>query len=78
MDRAARAKIDSLLYEVRGFPERAPWDVDALARRYQLDPVIIRGLLETEGAAILGDDDDEGADPNGTTQVMNVDDLGLG
>lgn len=78
MDRAARAKIDSLLYEVRGFPERAPWEVEALARRYQLDPVIVRGLLETEGAAILGDDDDDGADPNGTTQVMNQDDLGLG
>jgi hypothetical protein len=78
MDRAARAKIDSLLYEVRRFPERAPWDIEALARRYQLDPVIIRGLLETEGAAMLGDDDDEGADPNGTTQVMSVDDLGLG
>jgi hypothetical protein len=78
MDRAARAKIESLLYEVRGFPERAPWDVDALARRYQLDPVIIRGLLETEGAAILGDEDEAGADPNGTTQLMNLDDLGLG
>lgn len=78
MDRAARAKIDSLLYEVRGFPGRAPWDVDGLARRYQLDPVIVRALLETEGVAVVGAEADADADPNGTTQVMSQDELGLG
>lgn len=78
MDRAAQAKIESLLYEVRHFPGRAPWDVEVLARRYQLDPVVVRGLLETEDVPIVGIAADEEADPNGATQVMSQDDLGLG
>jgi hypothetical protein len=76
MDRSTRARIESLLYEVRRFPERAPWDPEALARRFQLDPVVVRGLLETEGVAFVGDADGE-ADPNSTTMVMRVDDVGL-
>ncbi|MBK6917803.1 MAG: hypothetical protein IPH07_10420 [Deltaproteobacteria bacterium] len=76
MDRTTRAKIDSMLYEVRSFPERAPWDVDALARRYQTDPMVIRALLETEGVALVEDADDD-VDPNQTTQVMSQDELGI-
>lgn len=76
MDRTTRAKIDSMLYEVRNFPERGPWDVDALARRYQTDPMVIRALLETEGVALVGDAVDE-VDPNQTTQVMSQDELGI-
>lgn len=71
MDRVTRAQIDSLLYEVRGFPGRAPWDVEALARRYNLDPMIVRGLLETEAVAIVGDDEAP-ADPNQATLVMSM------
>lgn len=78
MDRTARAQIESLLYEVRHFPERAPWDVEALARRYHQDPVVVRGLLETEGVECLGSAEGDDADPNGTTQVMSLEDLGVG
>jgi hypothetical protein len=78
MDRTARAQIESLLYEVRHFPERGPWDVESLARRYHQDPVVVRGLLESEGVAIVGAESDENADPNGTTQVMTHEDLGIG
>lgn len=78
MDRIAKAQIESLLYEVRHFPERAPWDVESLARRYHQDPVVVRGLLESEGVAILGDPDGDEADPNSATQVMTHEDLGLG
>ncbi len=77
MDRTTRAKIDSMLYEVRNFPERGPWDVDALARRYQTDPMVIRALLETEGVALVDDADDGEVDPNQTTQVMSQDELGI-
>ena len=75
MDRQARAQIESLLYEVRHFPARAPWDVETLARRYHLDPVVVRGLLETEGVECIGIDEGDDADPNGKTQVMNQDDV---
>lgn len=75
MDRTSRAQIESLLYEVRHFPERAPWDVEALARRYHQDPVVVRGLLETEGVECIGVDEGDEADPNGTTLVMNQDDI---
>ncbi len=71
MDRVTRAQIDSMLYEVRSFPGRAPWGVDALARRYNLDPMIVRGLLETEGVEISGSDL-EAVDPNETTMVIST------
>jgi hypothetical protein len=80
VDRVTRAKIESLLYEVRraapkvGRPQ-PPWDPEAIARRYQLDPMIVRALLESEGVPIVGAPDVEDSDPNGSTQVMNIDDL---
>ena len=74
MDRVTRARIDSLLYEVRRFPDRAPWGVEELARRYALDPMIVRGLLESEGVRTDVDHADE-PDPNQQTQVMNVDEI---
>lgn len=78
MDRTTRAKLDSMLYEVRNFPGRSPWDVEALARRYQIDPMVIRALLESEGVALVTEGADDEVDPNQTTQVMHQDDLGLG
>ena len=81
MDRVTRAKIESLLYEVRsagtatnGRPPPA-WDADAVARRYQLDPMIVRALLESEGVPLLAPEAIEDSDPNGSTQVMSIDDL---
>ncbi|MFO0637373.1 MAG: hypothetical protein U0168_31495 [Nannocystaceae bacterium] len=77
MDRTTRAQIDSLLYEVRHFPERGPWDVFSLARRYHQDPMVVRALLETEGVEIVGSEGEADADPNQTTLVMSQDELGL-
>lgn len=74
MDRVTRARIDSLLYEVRRFPDRAPWGVEELARRYSLDPMIVRGLLESEGVPTDADTIDA-QDPNQQTLVMNVDEI---
>lgn len=78
MDRTARAQIESLLYEVRHFPERAPWDVEALARRFHQDPLVVRALLETERVELMQDTSEQGADTNDVTQVMSHKDLGLG
>ena len=78
MDRVTRARIDSLLFEVRRFPERAPWRVHELGRRYCLDPMIVRGLLESEGVVIAADRASEPEDepnPNQETQVMHTDEL---
>jgi hypothetical protein len=74
MDRVTRARIDSLLWEVRRFPDRAPWSIHELGRRYCLDPMMVRGLLESEGIATdaAPEPDD---DPNQTTQVMSSDEL---
>ena len=80
MDRVTRARIDSLLFEVRRFPDRAPWRVHELGRRYCLDPMIVRGLLESEGVVIVADrpsEPDVDASPNQETQVMHVDELKL-
>lgn len=80
MDRVTRARIDSLLYEVRRFRDETPpgktWSPEELGRRYCLDPMMVRALLESEGIATHADPETED-DPNQTTQVMNVDDLEL-
>ena len=77
MDRVTRARIDSLLYEVRRFRDKdRTWSADELGRRYCLDPMMVRALLESEGIAMHADPETED-DPNQTTQVMNTDDLEL-
>ena len=80
MDRVTRARIDSLLSEVRRFPERAPWRVQELGRRYCLDPMIVRGLLESEKVAMVTDrasEDESDPNPNQETQVMHIEELEL-
>lgn len=53
MDRATRARIDSLLHEARSWPGgQVPVSIDELARRYQLDPLMVHRLLETEGIEV--------------------------
>lgn len=53
MDRATRAKIESLLYEVRSWAPGSPQaDVEELARRYRLDPLVVQRLLESEGVEV--------------------------
>lgn len=77
MDRVTRARIDSLLYEVRRSRDRTSWSAEDLGRRYCLDPMIVRRLLEAEGIEVRQERDSTDPDPNQSTLVMNVDDLGL-
>jgi hypothetical protein len=77
MDRVTRARIDSLLYELRRAPKRPSWPIHELGRRFCLDPMIVRRLLQAEGFATDDDESEAEPDPNQTTQVMNADELEL-
>ncbi|HWB80269.1 MAG TPA: hypothetical protein VG755_35125 [Nannocystaceae bacterium] len=67
-------EVRSAAAAVKGKPP-PPLDADAIARRYQLDPMIVRALLESEGVPLLAPEEIEESDPNGSTQVMSIDDL---
>lgn len=50
VDRATRAKVDSLLYELRSWsPGEQRYSIEELARRFHLDPFVVRRIAETEG-----------------------------
>jgi hypothetical protein len=79
MDRATRAKIDSLLYELRSWkPGECRSSADALAARFRLDPMMVQRIAEAEGVPLPHDDDDAEVDPNQATAVMSTKDLDLG
>jgi hypothetical protein len=78
MDRATRAKIESLLYELRSWrPGECRHTADALAVRFHLDPMLVRRLAQAEGIGLEGEPDDPDADPNQATAIMSTDDLDL-
>ncbi len=53
MDRVSKAKVDSLLAELRSWPAgELRSDVESLARRFRLDPMIIRRIAQTEGVVL--------------------------
>ena len=53
MDRVTRAKVDSLLYELRSWePGEQRHSIEELAKRFRLDPFVVRRIAETEGLDI--------------------------
>lgn len=75
MKRATRARIESLVYQLRQCTGMRSVGVGELARRYQLDPLLVRCIMETEGllAHSRNDDDDEEEEtPSAETQVMDL------
>lgn len=74
MDRVTRAKLDSLVHALRTCGREQLGSVEALARRLQLDPMIVRRVAEQQGIT-LGEtvEPTADADPNQSTQVMSVD-----
>ncbi len=85
MDRVTRAKLDSLVHELS---IREPLgtlasqeDIEEIARRFQLDPMIVRRVAEQQGLRVgPGSVEDERvptaeADPNQATQVMSLEEL---
>lgn len=50
VDGFTKAKIESLQRELRRWPEgEAQHDLATLARRFQLDPMMVRGIAQAEG-----------------------------
>jgi hypothetical protein len=79
MDRATRAKIDSLLYELRSWKQgESRSTAEALAHRFHLDPMVVRRIAQAEGIALGTDENEADVDPNQATAVMSTDDLDLG
>ena len=74
MDRVTRAKIDSLLYELRGWDEPRE-SLEELARRYSLDPMLVARIAQAEGVQLGESNTQEHTDPNQTTQVMDSEEL---
>lgn len=73
MDRMTQAKIDSLLFELRLWNDerrREGVAISLLARRFQLDPLVVRRLAENEGIRVLDAENDEGVDPNRATRSL--------
>lgn len=82
MDGKIKSRIGELLASVREWqPGDARPDVSALARRYRLDPLIVRRLLESEGIQLDPSELDSVArshvDPDDATLVMRIDAIDL-
>jgi hypothetical protein len=79
MDRATQARIESLLFEVRGWAEgtaRPP--LAELARRFRLDPLIVQRILESEGIEVEGAEAtsaDAASSARPVTAVLNPEDV---
>ncbi len=72
-----RAKVDSLVHQLRTCPTGELGSIEDLARKLQLDPMIVRRIAEEQGVSLQ---DGSGAasgdtDPNQSTQVMSLDEV---
>ena len=76
MDRVTKAKIESLQYALRAIkPGEEPPDVNQLAQKYQLDPLIVQRVAEGEGVELQGspgEDDAEASDPRSPTGILDL------
>lgn len=85
MDRVTRAKLDSLVHLLKTSDGQGLGSVDDVARRLQLDPMIVLRVAEEQGVALEGrafvpradsaDAAEAGVDPNQMTQVMSFDEV---
>lgn len=82
MDRVTRAKLDSLVHMLRAHGASLG-SIEAVARRLQLDPMIVQRVAEEQGVELPDSDSvpsaDAGpahdSDPNQSTQVMSLDEI---
>ncbi len=77
MDRMTRAKVDSLVHQLRTCPTGELGSIDDLARKLQLDPMIVRRIAEEQGVSVRDGSGVESGetDPNQSTQVMSQDEV---
>lgn len=76
MDPSTKAKIDALLRELRSwFPNEPPRaSVYDLAGRFDLDPLIVKRIGESEGWKLKNGNQKQVADPLADTQPIPVED----
>ncbi|MEM6293761.1 MAG: hypothetical protein AAGA54_20975 [Myxococcota bacterium] len=77
MDRVTRAKLESLIHELRSRSVTELGSLADVARRFQLDPLMVRRVAEGEGVS-LNDAEasaEPPSDPNQSTQIMSLDEL---
>ena len=69
-------KIESLQYALRALaPGAEPPNVNDLAVKYQLDPLIVQRVAESEGVELAGtpgEDDAEASDPRSPTGILDL------
>jgi hypothetical protein len=76
MDRATKARIDSLIFAMRGLDPGALVPVEELARKYGLDPLVVRRLAQSEGLPVGPEEPDRPpADPRRSTSVLDLEGL---
>lgn len=69
MDRVEKAKLESLIAELRSWPRgELRSDADGLARRYQLDPMIVKRVAEAHGVHL---DRPKPPSPQGSTSATD-------
>ena len=81
MDRVTRAKLDSLVHMLKAHGEGLG-SIEAVARRLQLDPMIVRRVAEEQGVVLPVAEGPSAeptpphdTDPNQRTQVMSLEEL---
>ena len=74
VERQDKAKIDSLLHELRAWDpdEDPPTGLHELARRFQLDPLVVKRLAQSEGWNLNGDGVPEEVSRDDTTPINIV------
>jgi hypothetical protein len=76
MDRATRAKIDSLTYEIGTWGDgEARLTAEELAKRFQLDPLVVQRIMDSHGFGSSPREPEGTADPNRTTQVLDLNEV---
>ena len=72
MDRVNQARIESMLYRLRERNELvATVELIELARRYQLDPLVVQRVLESAGLMAPHEEDEDG-DFSSDTAILDL------
>lgn len=76
MDRVEKAKLESLIAELRSWrPGEQRSDAENLARRYRLDPMIVARVAEAEGIEFEVSKDTPKTSTTSATNFIRVEDV---
>lgn len=76
VDRVTKAKVESLIAEFRAWaPGEVREGVEDLARRFRLDPMIVKRIAQNEGIDISPEPKPSLATSNSATDFIRVEDV---